>query len=99
MIIVAGSIRIPADRVEDLRPVALSMIEATRKEAGCITYAFSFDVKEPGLLRIFEEWERREHLEAHFKTPHMAAWRARLGEIGASGRSVKTYESDGGTPL
>ena len=99
MIIVAGSIRIPEDRIEDLRPVALATIEATRQEVGCITYSFAFDMQQPGLLRIFEEGESREHLQAHFKQPHMGPWRAKLAEIGATGRSVKSYESDPGTPL
>lgn len=99
MIIVAGSVRIPEERIEDLRPVALATVEATRREAGCLTYSFAFDLKEPGLLRIFEEWESREHLEGHFKQPHMGPWRAKLAEIGATGRSVKSYESDSGTPL
>ena len=99
MIIVAGTLRIPEDRIEDFRPVANATLDATRREAGCITYAYAFDVKEPGLLRIFEEWESLGHLEAHMKQAHMGPWRAMLAEIGASGRSIKRYDSDFGTQL
>ena len=99
MIIVAGSMRIPEDRIEELRPVAFATMEATRREAGCISYAFAFDVKEAGLLRIFEEWESREHLEAHFKQSHMGPWRAKLVEIGASGRSLRIYDANSGERL
>jgi len=99
MIIVAGTVRIPEDRIEALRPVALATLAATRKEAGCLLYSYAFDVEDRGLLRIFEQWERCAHLEAHFKQPHMNPWRAKLGEIGANDRDIKAYEADTGTQL
>ncbi len=72
------------------------MLAATRKEAGCRLYSFAFDVEDRGLIRIFEQWESRDHLAAHFEVPHMAAWRKALGEIGASGRDIKIYEAGEG---
>ena len=50
-------------------------------------------------MRVYEEWESRAHLEAHFRQPHMGPWRATLARIGASGRSLKVYEADQGTPI
>lgn len=99
MIIVAGTIRIPEDKIDALRPVALATLAATRKEDGCLLYSYAFDVEDRGLLRIFERWASRDHLKAHFKQPHMATWRAKLGEVGASGRDVKSYEAGEGEPL
>ncbi len=99
MIIVAGTIRIPEDKIEALLPTARTTLAATRKEAGCIVYSYAFDVEDRGLVRIYEEWESRAHLEAHFKQPHMVPWREKLAEIGASGRSIKAYEAEAGKPL
>jgi quinol monooxygenase YgiN len=99
MIIVAGTIRVPEDKIEALLPVARETLAATRKEVGCISYSFAFDIEDRGLIRIFEEWESRAHLEAHFKQPHMGPWRDKLAEIGASGRSLKRYDSDSGEPM
>ena len=99
MIIVAGTLRIPVDRMGEFRPVALATVEATRQEAGCITYSYAFDLEVPGLLRIYEEWESLERLQAHQREPHMAPWRAMLAAIGASGRSLRRYQADSGTPL
>lgn len=99
MIIVAGTIRVPEDRIEDLLPVARATLAATRREAGCLTYSYAFDIEDRGLVRIFEQWESRAHLEAHFKQPHMGPWRATLAAIGASGRSLKVYEADDGEPV
>jgi quinol monooxygenase YgiN len=99
MIIVAGTIRVPADKIEVLMPVARETLAATRREAGCISYSYAFDIEDRGLIRIFEEWESRAHLEAHFDQAHMAPWRAKLAEVGASGRSLKRYESAAGEQM
>lgn len=99
MIIVAGTARIPTENMGAYNRMAATMIAATRAEAGCRTYSFAEDVLEPGLVRIFEIWESRAHLDAHLKAPHMGPWRQGLAEIGAYDRDIRTYESDGGAPL
>ena len=96
MIIVAGTFRVPEDRIAELLPVAAATLAATRKEAGCITYSYAFDMEDRGLIRIYEEWQSRTHLDEHFKQPHMVPWRRMLAEIGASGRSLKVYEAGEG---
>ena len=96
MIIVAGTIRIDPDKSEAFLPHAQKMLAASRKEAGCRAYSYAFDVEDAGLVRIYEEWDSRAHLEAHFKAPHMADWRAALAVIGAHSRAIKAYESEGG---
>ena len=93
MIIVTGTFRVPEDKVDELTPVARSTIAATTKEAGCIVYSFSANLADRGLIHIYEEWESRAHLDAHLKQPHMGPWRAKLAEIGATGRDVKTVEA------
>lgn len=99
MIIVAGTFRVPEGRIEELMPVARATLAATRREAGCITYSYGFDVEESGLVRVYEEWASRAHLEAHFRQPHMAPWREKLAAIGASGRALKVYAADDGEPV
>jgi quinol monooxygenase YgiN len=92
MIVVAGTIRVPEDKIEALRPTAEATLLATRKEKGCIVYSFAYDLIDKGLLRIYEEWESLAHLQEHMKQPHMGPWRAKLAEIGATDRNVKRYE-------
>lgn len=96
MIIVAGTVRIPEDKIEALKPTASATLAATRKEKGCILYSYAFDIEDRGLLRIFEKWESRAHLDQHLKQPHMGPWRAKLAEIGASGRDIRVYEAGEG---
>jgi quinol monooxygenase YgiN len=99
MIIVAGTIRIPEDKFDSILAVAQATVSATRREAGCIVYSYARDLQDRGLMRIYEEWESRPHLDAHSAQPHMAPWRDKLAEVGASGRSLKVYEASGGEAL
>jgi quinol monooxygenase YgiN len=99
MIIVAGHMTIPGGRMADLLPVALATVMATRKEPGCILYSFATDIADPTLLRIYEEWESRAALEAHFKQPHMTPWRAKLDEVGATDRAVFSFEAGARRPI
>ena len=92
MIIVSGEIEIDPAAAAGLMDAAEAMMAATRREDGCLSYAFYQSLENPGVFRVFEEWETLDHLQAHFETAHMAAWRARLGEIGVARRDVKRYE-------
>ena len=99
MIIVAGTIRIPENKIAALLPTAEATLLATRKEKGCIVYSYAFDVLDKGLLRIYEQWESLANLQEHFKQPHMGPWRAKLAEIGASDRNIKRFEAGPGEQL
>jgi len=68
------------------------MEEASRREPGCLLYAFSVDVSDPGRVRISERWESLEALEQHFATPHMAAFGASVAKIRPRSMNVTLYE-------
>lgn len=94
MIVIEGTVRVPPERVEAARPAMETMIRASRAESGCIDYAYSVDLLDPGLVRVTERWESREALKAHFATPHMAAWREEIASLGITDRSLRLYEAD-----
>ncbi|HEY3886957.1 MAG TPA: putative quinol monooxygenase [Caulobacteraceae bacterium] len=91
-LIVAGTVRVAPERLAGLRPHMLAMMTATRAEDGCAAYSYAEDVAEPGLIRVFEIWRDQAALDAHFKTAHMAAWRAAWPGFGVSDRNLKAYE-------
>ncbi|MDO8410338.1 MAG: putative quinol monooxygenase [Phenylobacterium sp.] len=91
-LVIAGTIRVPAARLAAFRPHMLAMLEASRAEDGCVQYAYAEDVAEPGLIRVFEAWRDQAALDAHFQTPHLAAWRAAWPEFGVSDRRLIAYE-------
>ena len=94
MIVIEGTVRIPPANLDKARTVMEQMIRASRAEAGCLDYAYSVDVLDPGLIRVNERWESRDALAGHFKTAHMATWRAFFPELGITDRSLRLYEAD-----
>ncbi len=94
MIIVEGSARIPEGAWDEALTAMETMIAASRKEAGCIEYAYSRDLLDPNLLRIIERWKDKAALVSHFAEPHMAVFRQALGKVGPQDLSVRMYEAE-----
>jgi quinol monooxygenase YgiN len=92
-VIIAGTVRVPPENQASLKPHQLAMLAASRAEDGCLTYSYADDVAEPGLVRVFEVWRDQAAIEAHFKAPHMAVWRAACAEHGVSDRKLFAYET------
>ena len=98
-LIVAGTVRVPPDRLEAFKPHMQAMLEASRAEDGCLEYSYAQDVAEPGLIRVFEVWRDQAAIDAHFQTPHMAAWRAAWPQFGVHDRRLSAYEVAAGRPI
>ncbi len=99
MLIVTGLVEIVAENLDAARAAVETMMVETRKEPGCRVYEFSEVVGARGRFRIYEEWDDQAALDAHFKTAHMAAFRARLGEIGILSRDIAKIENADKAPL
>ena len=99
MLIVTGLIDAGSLSREDVAALTGPMAKATRAEEGCLAYAFYEDLEQPGVYRIYEEWESEAHLHAHFATPHMAAFQAKLKELGEMKIDVGRFDSEGRRPL
>lgn len=98
-LLIAGTVRVPPENVERFKPHMEAMLAASRAEDGCLTYSYAIDVADPGLVRVFEAWRDLAALQAHFQTPHMAAWRAAWPQFGVSDRQLTRYEVAAETPL
>jgi len=98
-VIVAGTVRVPPENLGPFRSRMAAMIAGSRAEDGCEAYAYAEDVVEPGLIHVFEVWRDQAALDAHFRTAHMAAWRAAWPAFGVSDRRLTLYEIAGQRPL
>jgi len=93
MIIVEGFVRMErAGDFETVRAAAEAQIAASRAEGGCIDYTYALDVLDPQIMRVLERWESWEALEAHFKQPHMLAWRDALADVTFLERTIRAHE-------
>lgn len=66
------------------------ILDAIREEAGCVKYDYYLSEKNPRELLLVEQWESRQHQQAHLTQPHMDRLRqfkgdyiadTRLGEV------------------
>ncbi|WP_299946216.1 putative quinol monooxygenase [uncultured Ruegeria sp.] len=94
MLIVTGVVEVSAAGVEKASTAAQEMVAETLKEPGCLIYEFSQILGQSNRFRVYEEWQDQSALEAHFTTPHMAAFQAALGEVGVT--SSEIYRVIGG---
>ncbi|MBO0664191.1 antibiotic biosynthesis monooxygenase [Jiella sp. MQZ9-1] len=93
MVIVSGILRLSPEDLAKVRGAATAVLTATRAEAGCLVYSFAEDLLEPGLVRIYEEWESRETLQAHGRSAHIADWHGALSAVTILDRDLKITEA------
>ena len=93
MIIILGTVRLPAEALERARPAMAAMVHASRAESGCLDYAYAEDVLQPGLIRVMERWTDQASLEAHREATHMAEWRASWPALGLGNRDLVQFEA------
>jgi quinol monooxygenase YgiN len=99
MLLIIGTIRLPAENVAAARDAMAAMATASRAEDGCIEYGYAEDVFVPGLIHIKERWRDRAALDAHFRAPHIADWRAAWPALGIGERTLTLYEVGDGQPI
>ena len=51
------------------------IVEAIRKEDGCIKYDYYLSEKDADELLLIEQWESKTHQQVHLAQPHMDAMR------------------------
>ena len=76
MLLIVGTVRLPASNLDRARPAMRAMVQASRAETGCLEYSYGEDVLEPGLIHVKELWSDQAALDAHFTSSHIQAWRA-----------------------
>ncbi|MBM6401554.1 putative quinol monooxygenase [Phycicoccus sonneratiae] len=70
---VVATIPAAPDRVEDIRAALETLVEATRREEGCLGYDLFESASAPGVFVTVERWTGQDALDAHLGTPHIAA--------------------------
>ncbi len=74
MKIILAKLQAKEGRLPSLRAACLKMLDPSREESGCISYAFSESVECPGGITFFEEWQNQAAIDFHFSTDHFLAF-------------------------
>ncbi|WP_137678859.1 putative quinol monooxygenase [Aurantiacibacter suaedae] len=92
MLLIVGTVRLPAHNLEPARPIMQRMAEASRAEDGCAEYSYAEDLFDPGLIHVKEMWRDQAALDRHFATSHLAEWRAAWPDLGIGERDLRVYD-------
>ena len=99
MLLIVGTVRLPAENLAAARPAMRRMVEASRAEVGCHLYVYAEDLFDPGLIHVKELWEDQAALYRHFQAPHLDEWRAAWDKLGVGNRDLKLYEVGDSRPI
>ena len=94
MIIIAGTVDVDPGQRDDALVAASPHMEKTRAQKGCIDYVWSADPLVPGRIYVFERWEDRQALQAHFDGEHYLNMRNTIGAHGLTGADVSKYKPE-----
>jgi quinol monooxygenase YgiN len=64
MVIVAGQLVVEPEQRESYLATCTGVVEQARGASGCLDFAISADLVEPGRINIFERWESQAAVEA-----------------------------------
>ena len=64
MVIVAGHIAVAPKQRESYLAGCVGVVEQARRATGCLDFAITADLVDPGRIDILERWESREAVEA-----------------------------------
>lgn len=79
------------DKVDEIIVLCKDLVNATRKEDGCIKYELYKDEKDPTILTFVEEWDSRDALEKHMKTEHFTRIVPLLGKLMTKETDMNIY--------
>jgi quinol monooxygenase YgiN len=98
-IIVAGTMEFDPDKVEAALTSAREHIAGAYTEKGCIHYAWTPDLLNPGRIYVFEEWETQEDFANHLASHWYRDMGAHIRTHGVKAASVKKYRVDLSEPV
>lgn len=73
---------------EKVKQELLNLVEATRKETGCLNYDLHVDSKDPTCFLFYENWVSEMALDNHFHTEHFLNLRAKAEELFAEPSAI-----------
>jgi quinol monooxygenase YgiN len=81
LLTVVAVMRAKAGKAEELQAALESLIEPTRAEDGCHTYALHRGTEDPAVFIFYENWTSAGHLDVHLATPHLQGLLPRIPEL------------------
>jgi quinol monooxygenase YgiN len=94
MVIVAGHITVDPEQRESYLAGSISVVEKARRADGCLDFAITADLLDPGRLNLFERWESQEAVKTFRRRGPRSKQRAAMLSV-----SVAEYDIADVRPL
>jgi quinol monooxygenase YgiN len=69
LVIVAGHITVDRERRESYLAGSMSVVEKARRADGCLDFAITADLLDPGRVNLFERWESQAAVKPSAEEP------------------------------
>lgn len=100
MIVISGSMQFhPDDRAPFLEAFGPIQAATRADEPGCLQYAFSADPLDDTTVLIYEHWQDKASLDAHFAHPNFGKARQCIGGFRRTGGNMQKYHVDKVAPI
>jgi quinol monooxygenase YgiN len=81
MITIVAKCSVSPEKVEDLVALARDLVQASRNEAGNVSYDFYADLADPAKFTFIEVWQDQAAIDFHNATPHFLGFVERAGPM------------------
>ena len=91
MVHVLARISVKPEAAAAAAQILQKLAEATRREAGCISYTLFHRGDAPHLFQTVEKWTDQAAADAHMTTPHVQAAIAAAGALFSAPPDIASY--------
>ncbi len=88
---VIARIKARTDKVDELQTALNPLVDATRKEPGCLSYHLLQNNDDPTDFAMVEEWESKNALEVHLSAKAFKDTQAKLPGLVAAKADIRLY--------
>lgn len=92
MIVIVAKNFIAEGKTDEFKALTKSLIAASRKEEGCISYSLFENIHDKNILTFIEEWKSEEAIQIHNNSPHFTSIVPLLGPLTEKPSDVNLYE-------
>ncbi|WP_067089087.1 putative quinol monooxygenase [Methanobrevibacter curvatus] len=92
MILVLAYMKLKEGKKVDLLEITKELIKKTRLENGNISYNLFNDSEDENSFVMVEQWESKDHLNAHMEIEHFKKFADAVGSILAEDLDIKEYD-------
>ena len=91
-ITVVAQIRAKDGMEETVKQELVALVDPTRSERGCITYALHRSIESKSLFMFYEKWVSKKDLDEHMQMPYMKAHLEKAKDLFAEPPKITLWE-------